>query len=54
VECLKKSEQEKRELIRVLTEEETSKIAEKRSADASAITCGSVITLSPTSIWVID
>jgi hypothetical protein len=48
VDYLKKSEQGKREFFRVLAEEEKSKTAEKWSAKASAINCGSIITLSPT------
>jgi hypothetical protein len=45
---LKKSEQVKKELFRVLNEEEELKIEEKWSSKVSAINCGSVIILSRT------
>jgi hypothetical protein len=37
-----------------LTQEEAAEIERKWSAKASAIKCGSVIIVSPTSIWVTD
>jgi hypothetical protein len=50
----KKTEQVKVEGFRVLAEEEESNTEEKWPEMASAINCGFVITLSPTSIWVTD